>query len=148
MHGLGDPCEHAAEHFGRILAAGEAAGDLGERVKERPARIRQVRCRSRRRRCGARRLVARSGMNQGAARVEGRANLGRQGEADKMTEPLREPLPEPLEIHRAERSIVQTIARSSPLTPDHPAVVRPHRSLEADVTQCGEHVPHRHVAEA
>src|SRR2546423_3869593 len=54
-----------------------------------------------------------------------------------------EPFPETMQIHGAERSVVETIARSAALVPDHTAVIRANRSTESTVSKCAQY--RRHV---
>src|SRR5258708_2604648 len=57
-----------------------------------------------------------------------------------------ESLPESLEIRRAERAVIQSVARPPALAPDHPPVVWAHRTGDPRVAQCSQHVGKSHVA--
>src|SRR6202165_3331893 len=58
-----------------------------------------------------------------------------------------ESFPKPVEVHRAERSIVQAVARLPRLAPDHASVIRAYRPRETCLVQRSEHRTHVHVAE-
>src|SRR4029078_1787037 len=49
-------------------------------------------------------------------------------------------------IHRAEGSVVETVARLTRLTPDHPAVIRADGAVEAGFAEGGENSAHVDVA--
>ena len=61
--------------------------------------------------------------------------------------PRPESFPQSRQIHGAECSVVQSVAGAAAFAPDHAAVIRPHRTGEADVTQCSENTAHVHVTE-
>ena len=56
--------------------------------------------------------------------------------------------PEPVQIRRAERAIVQPVTSATPLAPNHAAVIGAHRTREASVAQRAEHTAHVDVAES
>src|SRR5688500_16569190 len=60
----------------------------------------------------------------------------------------RESLPQSLEIRRPERAVVQAVAWSTALAPDHSSMIGAHRTGESRLAQRGEHGRHVHVAEA
>src|SRR6187401_2358508 len=55
--------------------------------------------------------------------------------------------PQALQVHGAERTIVQPISSSTRLAPDHASMVGTHRPPKPDITQCAHHLDHRHVPE-
>src|SRR5260370_6479856 len=55
-------------------------------------------------------------------------------------------LPQPLEIHRAKRPVVQSIPGAPALAPDHAPVVGAHRPGEANIAQRSEHLAQVHAA--
>src|SRR5688500_10521280 len=55
-------------------------------------------------------------------------------------------LPETPQVHRAEGAIVQPVAGTTRLSPDHAPVIGAHRSAVGDVAQGTEHLEHVDVA--
>src|SRR5215210_2500821 len=60
--------------------------------------------------------------------------------------PTGDTLPQPMEIHRAQRTIVQSVTRLACLAPDHPSVIRAYRSIESCLMKLHEHRAHVDVA--
>src|SRR5712691_813446 len=59
----------------------------------------------------------------------------------------RQSFPQSLEIHRAERAVVQTVSWPATLSPYHPPVVRAHGTGESRLTQRAQHLEHVDAAE-
>ena len=57
------------------------------------------------------------------------------GVPDGVSATLPTAFPQPLEIHRAEGSIVEAVARLPRLAPDHPSVIGTHRTGEPHLMQ-------------
>src|SRR6266851_7851955 len=49
-------------------------------------------------------------------------------------------LPQPLQIHRAERAVVEAVPGASALAPNHAAVVGAHRPSEANIAQRSQYL--------
>src|SRR6185369_15630313 len=62
--------------------------------------------------------------------------------------PTRNSFPEPMEIHRPQRPIVEPVARLTCLAPDHPSVIGAYRSIEAGLVQSRDHRTHVDVADS
>src|SRR5450759_2791789 len=60
----------------------------------------------------------------------------------------RDAFPESLQVGRAERAVVESVAGSARLTPDHASVIGPHRTVETRVVKRREHRVHVDVAES
>src|SRR5262245_902203 len=56
--------------------------------------------------------------------------------------------PQTLQVHRAERAIIQTIAGASALSPNHASMIWSHRACEPDFAQRAHHLEHVDVAKA
>src|SRR3954465_10022314 len=57
-----------------------------------------------------------------------------------------EAFPQTVQIHRAERSVVQAVTRLPALAPDHPPVIGSNRPVEADFVQRRQHRAHVDIA--
>src|SRR5436190_21565159 len=47
-----------------------------------------------------------------------------------------------MQVHRAERAVVETVAGLALLAPDHAAMIRPNRTLEPALGERAEHAAH------
>src|SRR5579885_2084539 len=55
--------------------------------------------------------------------------------------------PEALQVHRAERAIVEAVAGTASLAPDHASMIGTHRTGEADIAQRPHHLEHVDASE-